>query len=175
VTNQEFSDILNSYYLVDKYVRAYYREKVIGILLDNEIDVTVYGYGWDKFECENKEYLTIHSQVSFPISLEIISDSKIVLNIMPLFKNGIHDRILSAMVNKAVCVTDSNEYVDKIFINNKNIVLYSLDHLEKLSEKIKDILNNTYKAHSICECGYNEVMQHHMWKNRVEENIEKIR
>lgn len=174
INNLEFADTLNSYYLVDKYLRAYYREKVIGILLESEIDVTVYGYGWDDFECSNKEHLTVHKLVSFPVSLEVIADSKIVLNIMPWFKNGIHDRVLSAMANKSVCVTDSSAYVDEKFINDKNIVLYSLDHLEELPNMIKDLLKHTDKAKCISECGYNEVNQHHMWKNRVKNNIEKI-
>ncbi|MFA9375979.1 MAG: glycosyltransferase [Lachnotalea sp.] len=174
LTNQEFAIRLNSYYLVDKYLRAYYREKVIRVLLDNEINVTVYGYAWDKFECSNKEYLTIHNLVSFPVSLEIEADTKIVLNIMPWFKAGIHDRVLSAMANKAVCVTDSSEYVDKNFVDDKNIVLYSLDHLNELPNKIKNLLQNVDKAKKISECGYEEVIEHHMWKNRVQENIDKI-
>lgn len=175
MTRQEFADRLNSYYLADKYLRAYYREKVIQILLENEIDVTVYGYGWDRFESSHKEHLIIHNQVSFPVALEVIADSKIVLNIMPWFKDGIHDRVLSAMANRAVCVTDTSNYMEQNFIDDKNVILYSLEHLEELPGKIKKLLHNTKKAKSIGECGYEEVILHHMWKNRMQDMIDKIK
>jgi glycosyltransferase involved in cell wall biosynthesis len=174
LTNQEFADRLNSYYLADKYLRAYYREKVIQTLLENEIDVTIYGYGWERFETNHKDHLNFHNQVSFPVSLEIIAESKIVLNIMPWFKNGVHDRVLSAMANRAICVTDTSTYIEKNFIDGKNVILYSLDHLEELPGKIKSLLQNEQEAKQISECGYQEAISKHMWKNRIEDNIQQL-
>ncbi len=175
ITEQEFTDRLNSYYIADKYLRAYYREKLIQTLLENEIDVTVYGYGWEAFESSHKEHLIIHNQVSFPVSLEVIAESKIVLNIMPWFKDGIHDRVLSAMANRAICVTDTSKYMEENFIDNENVILYSLKHLEELPDRIKELLHNTQKAKSISECGYKEVISHHMWKNRMKDMMEQIK
>ncbi|RDY30480.1 glycosyltransferase [Lachnotalea glycerini] len=174
LSKREFRERLNAYYVADKYVRAYYREKIIQELLNHQINVTVYGYGWENFKCNNKEYLHINQLVSFPVSLEIIAASKIVLNIMPWFKDGIHDRVLSAIVNKAVCVTETSRYVEENFADNENIVLYSLDHIEQLPDKIQALLDKEEKAKSISECGYDLVNAKHMWKNRIEENIDKI-
>jgi spore maturation protein CgeB len=119
--------------------------------------------------------LKIHNEVSFPVSLELIADSKILLNIMPWFKGGIHDRVLSAMVNKTVCISDTNEYLEENFVEGENILLYCFDHLEALPEKINHLLSNPMKAKEIAECGYEEAITHHMWKNRIEETIHKIR
>lgn len=174
LTNQEFTDTLNYTYLAERYVRACFREKLMQTLLDHQIEVTVYGTGWEEFECRNKEYLIMRESVSFPVSLEVIADSKISLNIMPWFKDGIHDRVLSAMVNKAVCVTDSSIYVEENFTDGKDLVLYSLDEMEKLPVKIKELLNNPDKAKQIIECGYQSVIENHMWKNRIEENMKNI-
>lgn len=174
MSNNEFTNCLNSHYLAERYVRACFREKLIQTLLDHHIDITVYGSGWEDFKCSNKEHLMIKNSVSFPVSLEIIADSKIVLNIMPWFKDGIHDRVLSAMVNGAVCVTDSSTYMKENFKDGEDLVYYSLDELDKLPKKIMELLDNPNQARRISECGYKVVKEKHMWKNRIEENIEKI-
>ncbi|WP_099466967.1 glycosyltransferase family protein [Konateibacter massiliensis] len=171
----EFADYLNSCYLADTYLRVNYREQLIQTLLDHDIDVTVYGYDWEKFDCRKKEHLKIKGHVSFPVSLEVIADSKIVLNIMPWFRDGIHDRVLSAMINKSVCVTDTSVYIEENFIDEKELILYSLTELEALPAKIKELLVDTKRAKAIAECGYQAVNEKHMWKNRIEENIEKIK
>lgn len=174
LNNSEFADRLNACHLADIYLRAYYREILLQILLDHNMDISVFGYGWEEFACRKKEHLMIKDYVSFPVSLEIIADSKVVLNIMPWFKDGVHDRVLSAMVNKAVCVTDSSTYVNENFTDGENLILYSLDQMEVLPSKIKEILINTKRAEEIIECGYQTVIEKHMWKNRIQENIELI-
>lgn len=174
ISGKAFADCLNTHYLAERYVRACFREKLIQTLLDHHINITVYGTGWEDFKCSNKEHLIIKNSVSFPVSLEIIADSKIVLNIMPWFKDGIHDRVLSAMVNGAVCVTDSSTYMKDNFKDEEEIVYYSLDELDKLPKKIEELLNNPMQAKRISECGYKVVKEKHMWKNRIEENIDKI-
>lgn len=174
LSDKEFADCLNALYLAERYVRACFREKLIQTLLDHHIDITVYGTGWEDFKCSNKEHLIIKNSVSFPVSLEIIADSKIVLNIMPWFKDGIHDRVLSAMINKAVCVTDSSTYMKEHFKDGEDLIYYSLDELDKLPQKITKLLNDPNQAKQISECGYNVVKEKHMWKNRIEENIIKI-
>lgn len=170
----EFGDKLNSYYLVDKYLRAYYRELLIELLLEHKIKVTVLGYGWETFNSLHKEYLIIKEHVSFPISLEIMANSKIVLNIMPWFKDGIHDRVLCAMANQAVCITDSSSYIEEQFVDGKDLMLYSIDKMKQVPPMIADLLLDTNRAKQIALCGYQKVKKKHMWKNRLEETIERI-
>lgn len=174
LSREEFADELNTYYLAEKYVRAYYRDKMIQTLLAHGIEVTIYGYGWEKFESSEKEHLKVYHEVSYPVSLEIIADSKIVLNIMPWFKDGMHDRVVSAMINKAICVSDYSQYVDENFVDKKELILYSLDKLEELPEQIKMLLNNPERAKQISECGYKKVKENYMWKNMIQGYIEKI-
>lgn len=174
LSEKEFADCLNAHYLAERYVRACFREKLIQTLLDHHIDITVYGSGWEDYKCSNKDHLIIKNSVSFPVSLEVIADAKIVLNIMPWFKDGIHDRVLSAMVNGAVCVTDSSTYMKEHFKDKEHLIYYSLDELDKLPQKITELLNHPNQAKRISECGYQVVKDKHMWKNRIEENIIKI-
>lgn len=170
-SKKEFTEILNGCYLADKYLRAYFREAVLHTLLESQIHVTVCGYGWEDFKCKDKSYLQIKEMVSFPVSLEMMADSKIVLNIMPWFKDGVHDRVLSAMVNEAICVTDTSAYLKENFTDGKHLIFYSLKELEKLPLKVRKLLENSAKAKEIISCGYELVKTKHMWKNRIYENI----
>ena len=63
--------------------------------------------------------------MSYRDSLSAIAESAFVLNVMPWFKSGIHDRVLNAMYNGAVSITD--------------YIAYSLDRIEALPD-----LLNTY-------------------------------
>lgn len=100
---------------IDSYVRAYFRDKIIRLLVDSGIKVHVYGNGWAGFKCKKSENLVIHEPLNYMKTLDVMGNSKIVLNIMPWFKDGFHDRIPCAMLNGAVCVTDSSKYIEKKF------------------------------------------------------------
>ena len=48
---------------------------------------------------------------------------------MPWFKNGIHDRIFNSCLNGAVSLSDSSIYIDELFTDRQNIILYDLNML----------------------------------------------
>ena len=58
---------------------------------------------------------------------------------MPWFKSGIHDRVLNAMYNGAVSITDSSSMMDTCFTPQQDYIAYSLDRIEALPD-----LLNTY-------------------------------
>ena len=67
------------------------------------------------------------------------AESAFVLNVMPWFKSGIHDRVLNAMYNGAVSITDSSSMMDTCFTPQQDYIAYSLDRIEALPD-----LLNTY-------------------------------
>ena len=121
VKDYEFAQILSEFREVDRYVRSYFRDKVIRVLVENGIVVDVFGDGWDKFVTTHTECLKIHPAVGYEESLELVGDSKISLNVMPWFKDGSHDRIFSAMMCGTVCLTDSSKYLSEQLQEQKNI------------------------------------------------------
>ena len=77
VKDYEFAQILSEFREVDRYVRSYFRDKVIRVLVENGIVVDVFGDGWDKFVTAHTECLRIHPAVGYEESLELVGDSKI--------------------------------------------------------------------------------------------------
>jgi len=173
ISNEDFAKLMNRHFLVDTYINAYHRDRIIQTLLANNIDIDVYGSGWDKFDSVSKEHLHIHTPLSFSVALHIMSNARIVLNVMPGFKAGCHDRIFSSMLNKAVSLSDSSNYIDNIFINNdgpdKNIALYSLDALDELPFIVNKLLHNQERSSQIAQNGYDLVSKNYTWENQIHE------
>lgn len=174
VQDHEFAQILSEFREVDRYVRSYFRDKVIRVLVENGIVVDVFGDGWDKFVTTHTECLRIHPAVGYEESLELVGDSKISLNVMPWFKDGAHDRIFSAMMCGTVCLTDSSKYLSEQLREQENVYFYSLKGLKYLPAKVRRILQNTDKSAEVAEKGKKLAMQEHTWAARADELMEYL-
>lgn len=142
LTDEQLKGCYQDMIFIDLWVRFHYRGKVIKELVDNGIKVTICGSGWEQLECEHPENILSVGQVDSKKCLEIISQSKISINVMPWFKDGAHDRIFNSMLNGAVCITDGSKYLEDIFDADKDIVFYKLTELETVSDKVRELLAN---------------------------------
>lgn len=170
---EEFTEILSEFKNIETYVRRYYRDCIMRTLLKAGIHVCVYGSGWEKLECEGRENLTV-----LPGGIEVakraLGNTKIALNIMPGFKAGFQERIADAMLGGAVSVTDTSSYIEEEFRDGKEIVLYRLDRIDELPQKIKELLKDEERAAGIAAAGRNLAAEKHTWKNRVQKMAELI-
>lgn len=174
VNEEKFAQILSEFREVDRYVRSYFRDKVIRTLVENGIVVDVFGDGWDKFVTQRGECLRVHPPVSYKESLECVGDSKISLNVMPWFKDGSHDRIFSAMMCGAICLTDSSRYLSEQFREQEHIFFYSLKGLKYLPAKVRKILQETDQSARIAKNGQTLALQNHTWAARADEVMEYL-
>ncbi len=172
IPEHEFATVVAEFRPVDTYIRAYFRDLVIRTITSAEIPVDVYGDGWNAFSGSNIPALRIHPRIDFKESLDITGNSKISLNVMPWFKNGSHDRVYTAMLCGAVCLTDPSIYFEAECSDRENLIFYHLDELDKLPSIIHSILNNDQGknyAKTIAENGRHFAQEKHTWKNRGEE------
>lgn len=174
VNEDEFAQILSEFREVDRYVRSYFRDRVIRTLVENGIVVDVFGDGWDRFITQRGECLRVHPSVSYQESLDFVGDSRISLNVMPWFKDGAHDRIFSAMMCGAVCLTDSSRYLTEQFREQEHICFYSLKGLKYLPAKVRKILQNTDQSAGIAKNGQRLALQKHTWAARADEVMEYL-
>lgn len=171
---EDVPDVLAEFRVVDRYIRSYYRDAVIRTLVEAGIRVDVYGDGWERFQTDAKEYLCIHPAVSYQESLDIISHSKISLNIMPWFKDGSHDRVFTAMLNGAICLTDTSAYLEEQLREREHVYFYSLKGLRYLPAKVRDILDHPEQSAKIAAAGRELALQRHTWGNRAAEVMEYL-
>lgn len=160
---------MQAYFLVDTYLRAYLREKMVTALIDQHYPLALYGGNWEQMPCKDSSNLTIHPGIAYDRSFELMANAKVVLNVMPLFKTGSHDRVVASMLNHSVSLSDTSLYLKEHFTNKKDIVLYSIDNVDSLLQAADLLLHNQALAEEIAENGYQTASRFHTWNNRMEE------
>ena len=168
--------------VVDLYIRSVYRSEVIRSLVDAGLRVHVFGSGWDKMECAHRENLIANGKMLTSAEcVEIIQNSKIALNVMPWFKDGAHDRIFTAMLNGAVCLTDDSGYLREIMTDKEEVCFYRLPETWSSSEKkelsgetpgvaeaAKYLLEHQGEAEELTKRAYEKAKREHTWRKRAE-------
>ena len=137
-----YADTMNAMHLADKYVRALYRRLAVKSLVEQGIRVDVWGERWEEIKptLSKPELLKVHKPVSYRETVGIYRNAKVVLNVMPWFKDGSHERVFTAMRNGAVCLTDESRYLKETLNSYKSVGFFSLSEISKLPEKIRAFL-----------------------------------
>ena len=174
VSDAEFAELAYEYRDIDQYARVYYRDRMIRSLIKKRIFIHVYGNGWDEFEGEGKEYLIIENGDP-KAALSAVADAKISINIMPWFKAGFQERIATAMLSGTVSVTDSSSYIEEHFQNGRELVLYDLQNLNVLPEKINWLLSHEDEAEKIAKAGEKSAQNSLTWQCRAEEMLSNMK
>lgn len=157
INKEPKSLILNKYYLVEMYIRNFYRKKLIDTLVDNKFPVKIVGEWWDKYDKSDR--INLQKPVAFEQSLDMIAKSRILADSSPFFKMGVHDRVYAGMANNTVVMTDSNKYRENIL--NGIAQMYHLNDIDDICIKADKLLNDTayyenlvYNAHKEYEYNY---------------------
>jgi len=154
--------------------RAYYefnRVVVLETLLAAGIRVTVCGRGWGEFASENPQNLEVLPPLSIDEVSSMMGNSKIVLNVCPVLNNSSHERIFSAMLSGAVCLTDRNPYLESIFREGE-AVMYDLADIDTLPQKVFSIINDKEKSVRTAKRAYDLVYNRFRWQNLADEIVE---
>ncbi len=152
--------------------RRQYKEAIIRQLSDAGLSVEVYGGHWGALA----ELPGIHVHGRIPVwdCLALTGDARIVLNIMPWFKEGAHDRIFTGMLNGAVSVTDTSEYLLERFTHGKDIVFYELTDLPQLTEHLVWLLSHPVETARIALAGRRKAQKEDTWGSRLDALIEDM-
>lgn len=172
----ECMEVFGSY--VDTYICRYYRTCVVKSLLDEGLQITVAGSGWSDFKekYQYKDSLNILSDnMSYEEVLDCIGNSKIVLNVFPWFKNGSHERVTSALLNGAICLSDQNEYTKKYLKDESSAILYDRNNPQNIAKKIRYYLEHQDEAEEIAQNGKKVAMENMTVKNSVDKILKVIR
>lgn len=172
VTEEQLLQYIRLFRFLDVYAISYYRERAIQTLVENGIRVTLYGPGWENCKWINHPNLDYHKSISPEEILAVMGKAKIVLNSMPNFKNGSHERIFNGMLAEAVVVSDTSTYLEEELGEKNLLYLYNLKQQQQLPEIISDILKQPEEARQMTERAYKEALEKHTWQNRAAE-IEK--
>lgn len=153
-------------------VLFYYREKIISTLLEAGLTVHVFSESWEKSPFAAHPGLIIHEAAAYEESLDIMAQSRISLNIMSWHKGGMTERVANAMLNRSVCVTDQTSYLTAHFCDGQDIVLFDLEQIQALPDKLGELLSDEEKCSRIAQAGYEKALKEHTWSNRAKRFME---
>lgn len=174
LSDQRLHEIIVKMRFLDSYATSFFREQAVRILVESGIRVTAYGVGWNQCEWSDNPYLTYGGKVLAPQILPLMNDSKVVLNTMTWFKAGAHDRIFNGMLAGAAVVTDDSAYLNREFVDGKEMVMFSLKDIRTLPERVYRLFGHMEEAQHMADCGYLAAKERHTWKNRADWILEYL-
>lgn len=150
----------------------YYREKVIGTLLDAGITLHVYGESWEDSPFAEHRYLVKHPAVPAEKSGEVLGKSKISLNVMAWHKDGFTERIADSMLAGAVVVSDGSTQLEEAYADE--MVLYELSKLRELPEKVKKLLGEPEHRKKLAKRAREKALAQASWDRRAKQLLHII-
>lgn len=170
-TDEEIRQTLGNMLFLDMAIRFFFRGEAVRLLAEAGLKVHLFGSGWEELGCQRKENIIIGGSLDSVGCLEKLADAKISLNVMPWFKAGSHDRIFNSMLNGAVCLTDSSDYLAQYLKAGENAAVFSLERLDELPDLAKALLADEKKMQQIADAGFQMALEGHTWKHRAMEVI----
>lgn len=174
ISDKDLRTCMGNMIFLDLYVRFHFRGDVIRILAEAGIPVHIWGAGFELLECERPENIIIEGPTDTVGCLKALSKAKIALNIMPWFKNGAHDRVYSAMLSGAVCVTDESVYLKEECKDGEDVLFYSLEDYADLPDRIRKLLEQDQHREKIAQCAHERAGKKCTWKQRTEALVDWI-
>lgn len=172
LSEQDLRICMENMIFIDLYVRFYFRGNVIKTLAEADIPVHVWGAGFESIPCEKPENIILMGPTDTAGCLDALAKAKVALNVMPWFKNGSHDRVYSAMLNHAVCVTDESIYLREQLRDGEHVLFYSLHDYSQLPNQIRKLLAEQERRENIAQKGFVYAKEHHTWRARLEEILD---
>lgn len=159
------------YSIVDKAIRSRLRYNAVLSLLKSGMTVHFYG-NCQVSQLGSYDNFINHGPVDYQEILEVMAQAKIVINDLPYFKNGSHERVFSAMLNGALIISNTNNYSYNMYKDGESIIFYDVNDQKDYVDKVKYYLANENERSRIAENAYKITSEYNTWENRANEILE---
>lgn len=153
---------------IERIISSHYREKIVSSIAKAGISLELYGEGWaacDWIKLPNVHYGGRVTPKDIVLKME---DCKLVLNTVPWFKDGSHDRVFNAMMCGAVAVSETSKYFEEVLPADTWV---SFDLLEEsllaLPGRIQELLDDDDRLQKMADAGHELASASHTWKARA--------
>ncbi|MCR4895645.1 MAG: hypothetical protein K5891_02600 [Lachnospiraceae bacterium] len=165
-TDISFEQYAVSTRIVNRWIKAYIREEAIRYLAAGRVPIHIWGSGWEKMRDLPNDSLIVHPAVAYESLPEICQNTQICFNNMPWFKQGMHDRVPTAMLAGAMVLSDSSRYVDRLINEYGEVVcLYDISQLSELPGLVNDLIKSPEKCYEIATHGKNIATECFTWND----------
>ncbi|MCI9530817.1 MAG: glycosyltransferase family 1 protein [Lachnospiraceae bacterium] len=173
VSDIEFVNLMDELGFIEEYIHGKHRQMLIEALAEKGIAIDIFGNGWEDYISEHPECVRIHGAVNYKMAIEIMGNARVVINKLPLFRDGSHERVFTSMLCGAVCVSDRNNYLEREFHDGEDIVFYDMSNLEEFSGRMRKMLSNLLLMEKIAWKGKSIAEKKHTWRCRAREIVKE--
>lgn len=171
-SREELTFILS---LLEEYIKGKERVDLITSIKDAKVHL-LNGHasgkkGWESVLKDNYKNISLVESVNYEKGIEIMKDSKIVLNSFSKNKEGGHDRIFNGFAAGALVFTNENIFMKESFQDEQNILFYAPWDFSNVNEKLNKYLSDDPLREAVALRGREEVMAHHTWDCRINDLI----
>lgn len=167
----EYFDLMNS---LDQYIRGVDRRRIL-----EAIDRPVHIFGAKKYEAlwtksSKKSKLVFHNEVPFREMPSVLKRSRIVINSFPMFKRGLHERMLMSLACGASVLGNDNMYVQKEFGQSLAIGNFLSPNYHLANTFIEEALKDEQKRHRAVVATHEAIRFKHTWDVRAKQLVETL-
>lgn len=162
----ELLEYIQCFMFIEKHAVSYYRELMLKTIAISGMPITICGSGWDKFEWVKLPNVTYKGMVTPTEVLNMMADSKIVVNSMLWFKNGSHERVYNGMLQGTIVISDKSIYFNNI--SDKIVQIHPEDYHE-LPQIIEGLLGDPDKMQIKADMARDYAASNETWECRAKE------
>jgi spore maturation protein CgeB len=152
---------------LEDYINGRDRMELIKSIKDAEVHIFGSGSeGW-KHALKKSKNVTVHDLVPYDEALNMMRQSKIVLNSVPSIKAGAHERIFAGIASGAAVLTNDNLYMHENFKHGEDILFYQNGHWDEVNQSVNEYLNDENKRLKLVKKGQEVVRNGHTWDHRA--------
>lgn len=168
--DEELRKFFTSCTYVERVVSSHFRERILASIAKAGISLEIYGDGWGHCDWIGLPNVHYGGRVSPEEILTMMGDSKIVLNSLPWFRDGSHERVFNAMLSGAVAVSETSQYLEEALPSDAWVSFdLSPESLEGLAGRILALLADESRLQEIASAGYEAALSAHTWESRAQE------
>lgn len=173
--DEELRRFVSAGVYIERVVSSHYRERIVGSVAKAGILLELYGDGWSGCDWIGLPNVSYGGMVSPEEILLKMEDSKIVLNTLPWFKDGSHERVFNAMLCGAVAASETSGYLEETLPADSWVSFdLSEESLNSLPRRISGLLSDEERLQKIASAGHRLAAASHTWKARAGELHEAL-
>ncbi|MGM0440264.1 MAG: glycosyltransferase family protein [Chlamydiota bacterium] len=159
---------------VEGYLKGRARIALIDAIEDAEVHIWGHSPEFWGHYFGNKDNVIIHPEVGHHQALQIMQQAKVLLNSIPSFNSGSHERIFSGLASGCLVLADDKPFLRTIFNEREGVIFYQHSELSQVNDIINSYLDNELLRCSDVIAGQANVLENHTWDNRAEQLIEQL-
>lgn len=166
---------ISSCVYIERVVSSRYRERIVRSVAEAGIPLELYGDGWGGCGWIGLSNVHYGGRISPEEVLARMEDSKIVLNTLPWFKDGSHERVFNTMLCGAAAVSETSGYLAETLPDGVWVPFdLTEESLAALPRRIAGLLQKEEELQRMASAGHELALKAHTWKARAQELHEEL-